>query len=465
MSRRSNRHTASASSQSTVASTKAASGSVSTSTSNSPSRPRVRESQNADETTASTQKNSKGKGNGKLNVREEVQERSKAIVGGSGSQNVKSKRVQGGRWESRVKPNVGDAKSNRNGKAKSKKTEVEPEEEEEEEIETEKQQKEEIEDDEEEEVDEDEEGEEEEEEEEEDEEELSEEGDEDGDLCSIFGFGSSNLSDFVSTLMSSSGSIISVVLLHSDGRLEQIEADMTPRLDTPGRLLGGKGAFIGEWGDEQVVIMQRRDGDIGGEEENEELEMNQHELPPPYDDVKVRGNILLIRMDQKAEPKDFTVEEYQNIKKKYQQNKKGKGKGKARGKTNGSANEVEEQEAVETFTQSERTSKVSEKVKAKGKAKGKSPAPAALVAEEPVTGPSPDPSNSKRRGRSSLASLSSTPSAVSSSSADTASSSSSSSSSRRSNLKRGRVSTDSAEAKMNDAVPSVRSKRTRFSIN
>ena len=72
------------------------------------------------------------------------------------------------------------------------------------------------------------------------------------------------------------------------------------------KLLKGKGTFIGQWPEIEVVIMKCRESCI-------DLIHNENVLPPPFDKTIVNGPIVLIRMDQDAEPRDFTIEEYKQF--------------------------------------------------------------------------------------------------------------------------------------------------------
>lgn len=68
-------------------------------------------------------------------------------------------------------------------------------------------------------------------------------------------------------------------------------------------LLGGTGSFVGQLLDLQVVVMMRAD-------QLKSLAASRHALPPPLNRERVRGDMVLIRMDDNAEPQDFTYEQY-----------------------------------------------------------------------------------------------------------------------------------------------------------
>ena len=68
-------------------------------------------------------------------------------------------------------------------------------------------------------------------------------------------------------------------------------------------MLKGTGTFIGQWPEIDVVIMRCKESIFS-------LLENHNVLPYPFSDEKVLGPILLIRMDEKSDPQDFTVTEY-----------------------------------------------------------------------------------------------------------------------------------------------------------
>ena len=69
------------------------------------------------------------------------------------------------------------------------------------------------------------------------------------------------------------------------------------------RVLKGTATFIGQFPDSDIVIMKC---DVS----NFQLLENRNKLPEPFHDEIVLGPILLIRMDENADPQDFTVSEY-----------------------------------------------------------------------------------------------------------------------------------------------------------
>ena len=69
------------------------------------------------------------------------------------------------------------------------------------------------------------------------------------------------------------------------------------------RVLKGTATFIGQFPDTDIVIMKCDESPF-------ELLENRNKLPEPFHDEVVLGPILMIRMDENADPQDFTLSEY-----------------------------------------------------------------------------------------------------------------------------------------------------------
>ena len=95
----------------------------------------------------------------------------------------------------------------------------------------------------------------------------------------------------------------SILIHESIGNIEEIELDISSAKNEIFKLLGGRQTFIGQWPDIDVVIMMPEDGKV----------KNENTLPHPFDVEDVYGKILLVRMNEKSEPRDFTLEEYQSF--------------------------------------------------------------------------------------------------------------------------------------------------------
>ena len=68
--------------------------------------------------------------------------------------------------------------------------------------------------------------------------------------------------------------------------------------------IGGRTSFVGQYIDINVVVVKLLDS-IGQEQ-------NTHRLPKPLHKEIVHGPIVLIRIDDDGEPKNFTLDEWNN---------------------------------------------------------------------------------------------------------------------------------------------------------
>jgi hypothetical protein len=90
---------------------------------------------------------------------------------------------------------------------------------------------------------------------------------------------------------------LAVLIKEQLGDIEQIDLDIAP---SKNEILGGPATFIGQWEDLEVVIMKPVHSEL----------VNNNTLPVPFDTEETYGPILLVRMDENSDPRDFTVEEY-----------------------------------------------------------------------------------------------------------------------------------------------------------
>ena len=90
--------------------------------------------------------------------------------------------------------------------------------------------------------------------------------------------------------------------------IREIDLDIAPEKNEIFKILRGKASFLGQWPDEQVVIVKCElcDSEF-------DLPVNENKLPRPFTNMIVFGRILLIRMDEDSEPQDFTLEEYKEM--------------------------------------------------------------------------------------------------------------------------------------------------------
>ena len=93
---------------------------------------------------------------------------------------------------------------------------------------------------------------------------------------------------------------VAVLIKEQLGDVREVDLDIDPRKNQIFILLSGSPTFIGQWPDLDVVIMKAQYAE----------KLNNNTLPPPFDTEEVRGSILLVRMDENSDPRDFTLEEY-----------------------------------------------------------------------------------------------------------------------------------------------------------
>ena len=95
------------------------------------------------------------------------------------------------------------------------------------------------------------------------------------------------------------------VLIHETlNHIEEIDIDIEPSKNEIFKILLGRATFIGQWPEIDVVIMKPEDGKM----------KNENILPHPFDMEEVYGKILLLRMDENSEHRDFTLREYRRYK-------------------------------------------------------------------------------------------------------------------------------------------------------
>ena len=106
----------------------------------------------------------------------------------------------------------------------------------------------------------------------------------------------------IAKIMTMEGPVVACVLIHPDGKAEEIQLDMTPKKDMCGKTLGGSITLQGQWPEIDCVIMSKRDTDA-------DAPINKHNLPMPFDKATIRGAVLLVRMDEDSEPQPLTLKE------------------------------------------------------------------------------------------------------------------------------------------------------------
>ena len=93
---------------------------------------------------------------------------------------------------------------------------------------------------------------------------------------------------------------LAVLIRETYGDLRQIDLDIHPRKNEIFQILSGTATFIGQWPELDVVIMKPQYG----------VKTNNNTLPSPFNTEEIKGSILLVRMDENSDPRDFTLEEY-----------------------------------------------------------------------------------------------------------------------------------------------------------
>ena len=96
-----------------------------------------------------------------------------------------------------------------------------------------------------------------------------------------------------------------VLISEEDGNISDVEINIVG--DDLYKVLKGTATFIGQFPDTNIVIMKC---DVS----YFDLMENRNTLPEPFHNEVVIGPILLIHMDDNAEPQNFTVSEYLQLK-------------------------------------------------------------------------------------------------------------------------------------------------------
>jgi len=120
----------------------------------------------------------------------------------------------------------------------------------------------------------------------------------------------------IASILNSTGPIVTAVLLKAGGTrkekgeknavddnvVEAVRVDTTPKKQMVAEILGGPFTFLGQYEDEGIVLMIRKDqdnhheGDSEGTNKHGGLERNQHPLQPPFQTSTVWGDILCLKV-------------------------------------------------------------------------------------------------------------------------------------------------------------------------
>jgi hypothetical protein len=94
-----------------------------------------------------------------------------------------------------------------------------------------------------------------------------------------------------------------VLISEEEGNITEIDINISSEKREIFKILKGSATFIGQWPDLDVVIMKCRESVF-------ELMENRNILPKPFDEERIYGPVLLIRMDVNSDPQDFRLCEY-----------------------------------------------------------------------------------------------------------------------------------------------------------
>lgn len=98
--------------------------------------------------------------------------------------------------------------------------------------------------------------------------------------------------------------------------VDEIELDTTPKKNEVEQVLGGPFTFIGQYEEEGIMLMALRDGILLEDDEEEEAtdlqeehhhpkrHWNPHKLQPPFDQLKISGDILVLKVAEVDDPLD-----------------------------------------------------------------------------------------------------------------------------------------------------------------
>ena len=122
----------------------------------------------------------------------------------------------------------------------------------------------------------------------------------------------------IASILNSTGPIVTAVLLkaggtrkekgeqndeHDDNVVEAVQVDTTPKKQMVAEILGGPFTFLGQYEEEGIVLMIRKDqdnhpheGDNNEGTKKQGLARNQHPLQPPFQTSIVWGDILCLKV-------------------------------------------------------------------------------------------------------------------------------------------------------------------------
>lgn len=105
----------------------------------------------------------------------------------------------------------------------------------------------------------------------------------------------------INKILNSDGPIVNAVLLSASEGTKDVQVDTTPKKQMVQKILGGSFTFLGQYEDEGIVLMVRRDQD------EVQLPTNNHKLQPPFHETTVKGDILALKVAPEGEEGDENI--------------------------------------------------------------------------------------------------------------------------------------------------------------
>ena len=98
-----------------------------------------------------------------------------------------------------------------------------------------------------------------------------------------------------------------VLISEEEGNVSEIDLDISSEKREIFKLLKGPATFIGQCYETNIVAMKCRESVF-------DLLENRNTLPKPFhEETEIYGPVLLVRMNEKAEPEDFTLDEFSKM--------------------------------------------------------------------------------------------------------------------------------------------------------
>merc|ERR1712166_1489350 len=102
-------------------------------------------------------------------------------------------------------------------------------------------------------------------------------------------------------MMAAEGPVVQAIRIGVDASVKQIELDMNPKANSLEKLLGGPVTFVGMYDDGDLIVMCAK---------NVKGKVNKYTLPAPFADEKVKGDMMVVKMDSGSEPNSITLKQW-----------------------------------------------------------------------------------------------------------------------------------------------------------